>query len=64
MQTEIMLQSFAETVQRMREAQKSWFRYHSKKDLRESIQLEKLIDDQIKLILDGKPIISQQNLFS
>ena len=63
MQTEITLQSFAETVQRMRAAQKNWFRYHSKKDLRESMQLEKLVDDQIKLILDGKPIVLQQNLF-
>ena len=64
MSTQQTLQSFAETVQRMRSAQKNWFRFHSQKDLKESMQLEKLIDDLIKSILQDKPIVSQQNLFT
>ena len=61
---ETTLESFAETVQRMRACQKNWFRFHSKKDLKESIQLEKLIDDLVKSILKNEPIVSQKNLFS
>ena len=64
MQTETTLQSFAESVKKMRTSQKRWFRFHQKNDLKDSVELEKLIDDQIKLILEGKPIIVQQNLFS
>lgn len=63
MQTEINLKSFAEKVQQMRTLQKNWFRYHSKKDFKESMQMEKEVDDLIKLITHDIPIVQPKNLF-
>jgi hypothetical protein len=64
MPTETTLESFTEQVQAMRSAQKGYFRFHSKSDLKRSIELEKRVDDLIKSIIGKQTITEQKNLFS
>lgn len=63
MQTETTLESFAAQVQAMRSTQKEYFRFHSKADLRRSIELEKKVDDLLKTIIGKQTIIEQTKLF-
>jgi hypothetical protein len=64
MPAETTLESLAAQVQAMRSAQKNYFRYHSKSDLKRSIEIEKRVDDLLKSIIEKQPVTEQKNLFS
>ena len=54
-----LLESFAVTVRRMREAQAAYFKTRDKQALVDSKILEKSVDQQLKMILGEKPCPQQ-----
>ncbi len=58
------IEKFINLVERMREAQSTWFRTHNKNALQRSIMLEGLCDEQIKAYRDEQRRNSiQRDLF-
>ena len=44
------IEAFVTTVTQMRKAQKEYFLFRNKNDLKKSMHLERIIDEQLKLI--------------
>jgi len=44
------IETFIETVAKMRHAQKEYFLFRNKTDLKKSMHLERIIDEELKII--------------